>query len=213
MIIIFVYCIINILLMSSAASSTSNRYKLNQLSSLYSDSISDGEKLNRSIEFMLKGSDHYWNVDKDAFTPNNLYGQLIHYPEFKRGADEELLDKFKIFKKEYDSTTGSKHEKLLGTYVDEITTVEEKREIFRKILKQRTPQISDDVINGYLNLPKIITDFIDQEFDKTSSEFKEGSSVGGRRRKTNKVRKSKMRVFRRRSIKSKKSRKSRKYVR
>jgi hypothetical protein len=36
---------------------------------------------------------------------------------------------------------------------------------------------------------------------------------GGRRRKTNKVNKSKMRVFRRRSIKSKKSRKSRKYVR
>ena len=36
---------------------------------------------------------------------------------------------------------------------------------------------------------------------------------GGRRRKTNKVRKSKMRVFRRRSSKSKKSRKSRKYVR
>lgn len=39
------------------------------------------------------------------------------------------------------------------------------------------------------------------------------ASSGGRRRKTNKVRKSKMRVFRRRSSKSKKSRKSRKYVR
>jgi len=52
-----------------------------------------------------------------------------------------------------------------------------------------------------------------KELEKKELEKKELAKKGGRRRKTNKVKKSKMHVFRRRSSKSKKSRKSRKYVR
>jgi hypothetical protein len=52
--------------------------------------------------------------------------------------------------------------------------------------------------DDYINIKKILQDAADNALK------------GGRRRKTNKVKKSKVRVFRRRSSKSKKSRKSRK---
>jgi hypothetical protein len=96
--------------------------------------------------------------------------------------------------------------RLLKTYQTKLNEIKGCRINLFDIATTGDTSDSDNVI-------KLKPLFLLEEIENWINALNELEKKGGRRRKTNKVKKSKMHVFRRRSSKSKKSRKSRKYVR
>jgi hypothetical protein len=159
---------------------------------------------------MLAGVDQGWKAAPimmdvpGGITPKQTYEWLMS-PENQSKITERndrLTKEHTDFIKKYNSMKNSndrrkfreKYENTINNIADCRIGLLESAALFRP--KER------ESLEDLINIPYVIREWLFEDIKD-----------GGRRRKTNKVKKSKMRVFRRRSSKSKKSRKSRKYVR
>jgi hypothetical protein len=158
---------------------------------------------------MLAGVDQGWKAAPvmgvpGGITPEQTYKWLMS-PENESKITERndtLTKEHTDFIKKYNSMTNSDdRRKFRQIYENTIDNIADCRIVLLESAARFRP-LERESLEDLINIPYVITKWLYEDIKD-----------GGRRRKTNKVKKSKMRVFRRRSSKSKKSRKSRKYVR
>jgi hypothetical protein len=161
------------------------------------------ERINIAIVNIMTGDEKHWKYGE--IKTENARTSLTNHEVIDSITSQNamLTRKHTDFIKKYNSMPNSKDRELYQTGLMQIKGCR------IKLFDIATTGDKSDSAN-VINLKQL---FLLEEIEEWIKTLNELAKKGGRRRKTNKVKKSKMHVFRRRSSKSKKSRKSRKYVR
>ena len=176
-------------------------------------SLTPQERINIAIVNIMTGDKKHWKyveIETENARTSLTNREVI---DSITSQNARLTREHTDFIKKYNSMPNSKDRELYQTILNII------KECRIKLFDIATTGDKSDSDNVSKLKPLFLLEEIEEwinalnELEKKELEKKELAKKGGRRRKTNKVKKSKMHVFRRRSSKSKKSRKSRKYVR
>jgi hypothetical protein len=170
-----------------------------------SDRLSTEEVVDRAITNMMVGVSKYYENAKFTSLDRTLNQKdvydwfLDHKNEGSiKKTNDQLEQQHNSFVKKYNSEkTPKTKEDIFRQYQKKIENIVDCRTTLLDLAKQSDYVANIEHVQNLVALPDNIHDWFEKQ-------------GGGRRRKTNKVRKSKVRVFRRKSSKSKKSRKSRK---